>query len=779
VPLPGDINTITVTGTYVDATDVASTGTVTFTPSADLTDSTGAVIIRAIPIPVSLSGTGTISVTLPCTDNVTITPAGWYWIVTETVTGRSSIIPNRTYNVFLPHTLGSTIDISRVTQVVPQASMGAYGQLAGNNTWLGGNVFSGLFTLDGTLIQTPPGGTTLFLRGDGTWVSPGGGGAVTSVNGHTGVVVLGSSDVGAVPEALATTKGDLAVATGSSTFARLGVGSDNQYLVADSTQSTGMSWKYTANPWQFDVRAYGAKGDGKAVSDGAITTGTNTLACLTTTPFTSADTGKTIIIRNAGGSGVPLVTTMTFVDSGHVTLGTNASNTVSNTIVMWATDDTMAFQNALNAANTYITTNGAGQAEVGGPPAIYGIFGPLQTGAPFHGNGQLMVGGPISTAGRKANLWLRCWGTDEVGGSGYWLQTIPQASGMVLLSNGVFASAGAQATSANNNGNASVIGGPAQPAGYGSTGAVFSNMHFGMQGVSIITPLSSSGLNYCGIDLSGVSQASLIGCVFTVTGTYDLNDFNSPAGLATGISKAYLLPANGNNDFSKVEDVVVYGGYTYGSWFTEHTNPQHCVILYCWSGVCIVAAYFSSVGAIHGYEIPQINVEGCVNELQILGQGSAGLGPFVDISQLDTEAGAPTFIDDSSGAALAAAVGQIKLVGEYTQSGITVASPTSLEILSGQQKPIFVTPPTYTLGTAFQNTTWRWVSANLFGGTSVTAVKIGQSMGGVTAPAMTSIYNQSSAVLPPITADIPPGGWLEIDGTGTKPTMTWSVKSTK
>lgn len=66
---------------------------------------------------------------------------------------------------------------------------------------------------------------------------------VTSVNGHTGVVVLGSSDVGAQPIATITTKGDLYAGTGAGSTVRLGVGTDNFVLTADSTQTSGLSWK--------------------------------------------------------------------------------------------------------------------------------------------------------------------------------------------------------------------------------------------------------------------------------------------------------------------------------------------------------------------------------------------------------------------------------------------------------------------------------------------------------------------------------------------------------
>ena len=50
-----------------------------------------------------------------------------------------------------------------------------------------------------------------------------------------------------VDKSIVTTKGDLVVATGSATPARLGVGTNGQVLTADSTQSSGVKWAASPN----------------------------------------------------------------------------------------------------------------------------------------------------------------------------------------------------------------------------------------------------------------------------------------------------------------------------------------------------------------------------------------------------------------------------------------------------------------------------------------------------------------------------------------------------
>lgn len=68
-------------------------------------------------------------------------------------------------------------------------------------------------------------------------------GAVVSVNGQSGVVLLGAADVGAQPIATINAKGDLYAGTGNDATTRRSIGTDGQVLTADSGDPTGMSWQ--------------------------------------------------------------------------------------------------------------------------------------------------------------------------------------------------------------------------------------------------------------------------------------------------------------------------------------------------------------------------------------------------------------------------------------------------------------------------------------------------------------------------------------------------------
>lgn len=77
--------------------------------------------------------------------------------------------------------------------------------------------------------------------------------AITHTTGATIQHVLTGEDLeyyyntrvtadGAVQKSIATTKGDILVATGASTIVRQGIGTDGQVLTADSAQADGLKW---------------------------------------------------------------------------------------------------------------------------------------------------------------------------------------------------------------------------------------------------------------------------------------------------------------------------------------------------------------------------------------------------------------------------------------------------------------------------------------------------------------------------------------------------------
>lgn len=110
MPLPGDITTITVTGTLLSYGGVPMPGSVVFTPSVQVTDVTGNVILTPQPIIVPLVN-GTFSVVLPCTDDPTLNPTGFTYYVDERV-------PDGTqYSISIPRSLGASVDLSHLAQI--------------------------------------------------------------------------------------------------------------------------------------------------------------------------------------------------------------------------------------------------------------------------------------------------------------------------------------------------------------------------------------------------------------------------------------------------------------------------------------------------------------------------------------------------------------------------------------------------------------------------------------------------------------------------------------
>jgi hypothetical protein len=150
MPLPGDITTIVLTGTYLAADGSALAGQVSFAPSSVLTDTAGEVILGQFPLPARLQpGTGSFSVALPCTDNAGLSPAGWMWQAVIQVPGSFGH-----FWFLLPSTLGDTADISSVTPATEPPPPGSVFVSSVNGQSGAVTVSAGHFTQGFTSLST-------------------------------------------------------------------------------------------------------------------------------------------------------------------------------------------------------------------------------------------------------------------------------------------------------------------------------------------------------------------------------------------------------------------------------------------------------------------------------------------------------------------------------------------------------------------------------------------------------------------------------------------------
>lgn len=212
------------------------------------------------------------------------------------------------------------------------------------------------------------------------------------------------------------------------------------------TGSAAASWADSegTGAWIFNIRSRGAVGDGKIVTDGAMTSGSAVLTSATA-PFVPGDVGKVIQVKGAAATGVTtlVATIASYTSATSVTLSASASTTVTSAQVMWGTDDTAAIQASIDAAVTYAQNN-AGMATVFVPPAagFYCVGGALVTGGATKGNAQITLP-VIPVAGKKIVITIR--GSASGAAVQHWQQTVPQYSG-ALVSFGVFSSTTAQTT---------------------------------------------------------------------------------------------------------------------------------------------------------------------------------------------------------------------------------------------------------------------------------------------------------------------------------------------
>lgn len=118
--LPGNLTTITVTGTYLDIAGNPIAGQVKFTPRAVIKNVTSNIILINSTITVTLDASGAFSQALVATDDTDAAPVNFTYRVEEAFSG------GRTFDILLPSaTAGGTIDLADVSPALADDGSGA------------------------------------------------------------------------------------------------------------------------------------------------------------------------------------------------------------------------------------------------------------------------------------------------------------------------------------------------------------------------------------------------------------------------------------------------------------------------------------------------------------------------------------------------------------------------------------------------------------------------------------------------------------------------------
>ncbi|MFP8943643.1 phage tail protein [Streptomyces fenghuangensis] len=221
--LPESIPVVTVTARYLTPDGRPMTGTVEFRPPALLTHAATDVILGG-PTVAALDAEGRISTVLPATDGEGWNPARWAYTVTEQLSG---VGRKRSYRIVLPAT-EQQVDLADVAPVDPATPdyvavpgpagppgepgpagpPGEPGAVRSVNGRTEADIVldaADVAAVPAASAGAPGGVATLDDQGlvPAGQLPAGTGGAVASVNGRTGEVVLTAADVGALDQATA------------------------------------------------------------------------------------------------------------------------------------------------------------------------------------------------------------------------------------------------------------------------------------------------------------------------------------------------------------------------------------------------------------------------------------------------------------------------------------------------------------------------------------------------------------------------------------------------
>ena len=651
-------------------------GTASFTPSAVLTDA-GVEIVGQQPIVAVFHAAGPPTVKLLATDNAGPLPSGWTWSVSFSgITGAPAA-----FSFFLPGAGGASQLLSSLAPVSTGSTSMPF--LLNPMTQLGDTLYENATPAAARL----PGNTS------------------ATKNFYT---QTGTGSASAAPAWGTIAAGDLPAATDATQGAVIldGTAADIQPLGVQSDGETGKAADaghvHPYQPWQFLPETYGALGNGKVIGDAVLSS--NTTLTSASAGFTSADTGKYIMVNGgAGTANIPLITTITFVNSTTVTLGSAASVSGSAFQAVYGTDDTAAINSAVSAAKTYALANEYFAEVVFGAKIYVLATGPTQSGngssTPTF-NAQIPLPYPNAN-GTTQKLVIALTGAGDAGAIQFWLSTTPDLAGTALVSMTT-----APLTPSATFGRQSVIGGPSGAAGF--TGS-FANVKAAVKGITVWCPIFTNQIAFDFGYLGGARADSCSAQVFAPpnAGNHPYLSDLPPSSVfqnnTTGIG--LRAPLVGNNDDVTVPSFAVEG-YETGLWVADHFTAGRIAMLYVDVGIIIDQTHSIS-GTAHVVTIANWSIEQFNGGLRANGGG--GSYCMVDIvMDAETVSGVdPTYdVSDTAGTLYGRVAWSDPL---RTHLYPVVSGASNLKIINGRLGPGAWSgqPAVPASGTAQQNTAWR------------------------------------------------------------------------
>ena len=186
VEWPSDVLTRAITATYVTATGAAAKGRVTFTPTARVVDERDSVIIEDT-ITATLDANGSISLSLPTTDNTLLKPENWAYEVNVRLYGVKPL----KFFILLPYGDGSAVDlinsVSTISTTISDSTIqsstlrGPVGP-RGPGTIIGAGAPGPLVGFDGDIYIDSDSGEYYGPKADGVWPTP----AIFSITSFVG-----------------------------------------------------------------------------------------------------------------------------------------------------------------------------------------------------------------------------------------------------------------------------------------------------------------------------------------------------------------------------------------------------------------------------------------------------------------------------------------------------------------------------------------------------------------------------------------------------------------